>query len=94
MPTYDYKCKTCGETFEYTQKFSDSPLTKCPEGICKSENPGQGDVMRVFSKNVGLVFKGSGFYLTDYTNKTKSTDSKSDSCSTSACGCVADAKAS
>lgn len=94
MPTYDYKCKTCGETFEYTQKISDSPLTSCPVALCKSENPGKGEVFRVFSKNVGIVFKGSGFYLTDYTNKTKSTEAVAETCSNGGCGCVPETKAS
>lgn len=96
MPTYDYKCKGCGTVFEYQQKFSDAPLTHCPEGVCNCENPSE--VVRVFSKNVGLVFKGSGFYLTDYTNKSNSVPEKSESavsaCGTNTCACAADTKAS
>ncbi len=56
MPTYEYACTACGHEFEAFQSFSDAALTECPE--CK------GEVRKVFS-NVGVVFKGSGFYKTD-----------------------------
>ncbi len=57
MPIYEYKCERDG-TFEEWQSFSDAPLTACPK--CGSP------VERVFSTGVGLVFKGSGWYITDY----------------------------
>ena len=56
MPTYEYACNKCGHQFEVVQSFSDAPIEKCPE--CT------GEVKKVFS-NVGVVFKGSGFYKTD-----------------------------
>ena len=56
MPTYEYRCNSCGEHLEAVQSFSDKPLTKCP-------NCG-GELRKVFSP-VGIVFKGSGFYKTD-----------------------------
>jgi len=56
MPTYEYRCNSCGEHLEVVQSFSDKPLTKCP-------NCG-GQLRKVFSP-VGIVFKGSGFYKTD-----------------------------
>lgn len=56
MPTYDYKCENCGR-FEEVQKISEDPLTVCPK--CG------GKVERLISKNVGIVYKGSGFYSTD-----------------------------
>lgn len=56
MPIYDYKCENCGK-FDKMQKISDEPLQICP--VCG------GKVQRVISKNVGIVFKGSGFYCTD-----------------------------
>ena len=56
MPTYEYACTKCGHQFEALQSFSDDALTECPE--CK------GEVQKVYS-NVGVVFKGSGFYKTD-----------------------------
>ena len=73
MPTYQYKCKSCGHEFEEVQKFSDDTLTKCPK--CKKKS-----LVRVIG-SAGLVFKGSGFYLTDYkkAEDKKSEDKKSDS---------------
>jgi len=64
MPTYDYICKKCDHTFEYFQTMSDTPLEHCPE--CK------GKVRRLVSGGSGLIFKGSGFYLTDYVKKDSS----------------------
>ncbi len=58
MPTYEYECNNCGYKFEAFQSIKADPLTKCPK--CG------GEVVRLISKNVGLIFKGSGFYITDY----------------------------
>jgi putative FmdB family regulatory protein len=63
MPLYVYKCKNCEHQFEARQRFSDDPLTECPE--C------HGQVRRVIN-SVGVVFKGSGFYVTDSRNGKKS----------------------
>lgn len=69
MPTYEYACTKCGHQFEAFQSFSDDALTECPE--CK------GEVRKVYS-NVGVVFKGSGFYKTDSrTSKSPSTPAAS-----------------
>ncbi|MGC8839108.1 MAG: FmdB family zinc ribbon protein [Anaerolineae bacterium] len=57
MPTYQYECEECGLVFERRQHFNDAPLKRCPE--C------QGPVHRVFQP-VGIIFKGSGFYVTDH----------------------------
>lgn len=62
MPIYDYQCERCGR-FESRQKITDSPLLECPE----CGNP----VHRLISKNIGIVFKGSGFYKTDNSLKDK-----------------------
>jgi putative FmdB family regulatory protein len=59
MPTYDYKCSACGHTFDEMQKFSDPPLTKCPE--CKKNK-----LERLFGGGGAIIFKGGGFYETDY----------------------------
>lgn len=56
MPTYEYRCKSCDHGFEIVQSFSDDALTTCPE--C------EGPLRKVFG-NVGITFKGSGFYKTD-----------------------------
>ena len=70
MPTYDYICNECGERFENFQTMSSKPLTKRPD--CEEKNC---DVTRVISGGSGLIFKGSGFYLTDYKDQPK-TDKK------------------
>ena len=59
MPTYSYKCRNCDHQFDIRQRFSEDPLTQCPN--C------EGQIRRVIS-NVGIVFKGSGFYITDNRN--------------------------
>ncbi|HAV21558.1 MAG: zinc ribbon domain-containing protein [Bacillota bacterium] len=56
MPTYEYMCQKCG-VFEEFQRMSDEPLSHCPK--CGSP------VKRLISRNVGIIFKGSGFYVTD-----------------------------
>jgi putative FmdB family regulatory protein len=73
MPTYDYICRTCGHRFEYFQSMSSEPLTKCPveECILEEARKGTGDVVRAIGGGAGLVFKGEGFYLTDYARKGK-----------------------
>jgi putative FmdB family regulatory protein len=59
MPTYDYRCKKCGHTWEQFQSIKAEPLKKCPE--CKKNQ-----AERVISAGAAILFKGSGFYLTDY----------------------------
>jgi len=61
MPTYDYKCSNCNHTFEYFQPMSSLPLTECPE--CK------GTLKRIIGTGSSPIFKGSGFYQTDYKAK-------------------------
>ena len=58
MPIYTYRCESCGVQFERNQKFTDAPLTRCPECGKKS--------LRKVYLPVGIVFKGSGFYSTDH----------------------------
>lgn len=83
MPTYEYRCKDCSEQLEVVQAFTDDALTECP--ACG------GNLKKVFS-NVGIAFKGSGFYKNDArsdsggkssTKSTSSTSSESDSSSSS-----------
>jgi putative FmdB family regulatory protein len=59
MPTYDYRCDACGHTFEEMQSFSAAPLTTCPK--C-----GQDQLRRLFGTGAAILFKGGGFYETDY----------------------------
>ena len=58
MPTYEYECKTCGHCFEVFQSIKDNPKRSCPK--CR------GRVKRLLGTGAGLLFKGSGFYITDY----------------------------
>lgn len=71
MPTYDYQCKTCGLRFEHFQSITSDALTQCPADVCRmtDERKGKGEVVRLISGGAGLVFKGEGFYLTDYARK-------------------------
>src|SRR5262245_25975517 len=66
MPTYEYVCEKCGHQFEKSQSISAKPLTTCPEDLCGMLRWGKGKVKRAISGGAGLIFKGSGFYITDY----------------------------
>jgi putative FmdB family regulatory protein len=78
MPTYEYECGKCGHQFEFFQSMKDDPLTKCPEKGCR------GKVQRLLSGGSGLIFKGSGFYITDYRSDSYKKAAKSDSSASSA----------
>ena len=69
MPTYQYACTACGHDLEAVQSFSDDPLTECPE--C-------GGALRKVFGNVGVVFKGSGFYRNDSRGKSESSSTSPD----------------
>lgn len=73
MPTYEYHCKKCGIDFDAFQGISEKPLEKCTVDVCPLEGAekGTGDVERLISAGAGLMFKGSGFYITDYKPGTK-----------------------
>ena len=71
MATYEYKCAKCGEVFEATQKMSDAALEKCPQ--CG------GPVERIISGGTGLIFKGSGFYITEYKKSDRKRDADKES---------------
>jgi len=70
MPVYTYRCDNCGVQFDQTQKFTDEPLTRCPE--C-----GKNNLHKVYTP-VGIVFKGSGFYATDHRSPSGQTKFASD----------------
>jgi len=72
MPTYEYKCEKCGKTFEISQGMKDKPLTACPDKKCK------GRVKRLIGSGGGFIFKGSGFYATDYRSKSYKEKEKSE----------------
>ncbi|HQF41467.1 MAG TPA: zinc ribbon domain-containing protein [Ignavibacteriaceae bacterium] len=69
MPTYEYKCTKCGHRFEIFQSMKDEPLTTCP--VCK------GKIKRLIGAGAGPIFKGTGFYQTDYKNPSNSKTSNS-----------------
>jgi len=69
MPTYHYRCKSCNYEFEEMQKITEEPLKICPS--CKKSS-----LVRIIGGGMGLVFKGSGFYITDYKNKSNSFSTK------------------
>ena len=66
MPTYEYVCEKCGHEFEKFQSIAAKPLTVCPEELCAQKKWGKGKVKKVIGAGAGLIFKGSGFYITDY----------------------------
>ena len=66
MPTYEYICEKCGHEFEALQSIAAQPLRICPKDLCLRKKWGRGLVKRKISGGAGLLFKGSGFYITDY----------------------------
>lgn len=72
MPFYEYQCSNCGHQLEELQTMSEPPLVKCPE--C-----GKDTLKRLIGAGAGLIFKGSGFYLTDYKNSKQSSKQHSSS---------------
>ncbi len=71
MPTYEYLCASCGKRFDYFQKMTDEPLKRC---ICCR----RGKVKRQLGTGAGIIFKGSGFYCTDYRSDSYSKAAKKD----------------
>lgn len=69
MPTYEYECAKCNLVFEHSQSMNDAPLETCthPEGCCHPK--AKAKVKRLIGTGAGLIFKGSGFYTTDYRSK-------------------------
>jgi len=72
MPTYEYKCDACGAEFERFQPITAEPIKRCPE--C-----GKAKVRRLIGTGAGLIFKGSGFYITDYRDKSYTDKAKAES---------------
>ncbi len=81
MPTYEYVCEKCGHHFEQFQSITAKPLTVCPEELCMRKRWGKGKVKRKLSGGAGLLFKGSGFYITDYRSENYKQAAKKDSAS-------------
>ena len=66
MPTYEYACERCGKNFDVFQSMRDATFTECPKEHCQQKRWGHGKVKRLLGTGAGLIFKGSGFYITDY----------------------------
>jgi putative FmdB family regulatory protein len=86
MPTYDYVCEKCGHQFETVQSISARPLAVCPEDQCAQKRWGKGKVKRAISAGAGLIFKGSGFYITDYRSENYKQAAKKDAPATTSGG--------
>jgi putative FmdB family regulatory protein len=81
MPTYEYICEKCGHTFEQFQSISAEALKTCPKEHCGMKKWGHGKVKRAIGAGAGLIFKGSGFYITDYRSENYKAGAKKDSSS-------------
>jgi putative FmdB family regulatory protein len=79
MPTYEYHCQKCDKQFELFQSMKDPALTTCPKDLCQMKKWGKGKVKRLLGTGAGLIFKGSGFYITDYRSESYKSGAKSDS---------------
>jgi putative FmdB family regulatory protein len=66
MPTYEYSCEKCGKNFDAYQSMRDQAYEICPKELCQQKRWGKGKVKRLLGTGAGLIFKGSGFYTTDY----------------------------
>lgn len=78
MPTYQYSCSKCGHEFELFQSMKDSAIEVCPEDKCGRPRWGKGRVQRQLGSGAGLIFKGSGFYITDYRSENYKAAAKND----------------
>lgn len=78
MPTYEYSCEKCGKNFEVFQSMRDEPFRECPKERCQLEEWGHGKVKRLLGTGAGLIFKGSGFYITDYRSNSYKEGAKKD----------------
>jgi putative FmdB family regulatory protein len=79
MPTYEYHCDKCGHDFETVQSMSAAPLKTCPEDLCAQKKWGRGKVKKQIGAGAGLIFKGGGFYITDYRSEGYKQAAKKDS---------------
>ncbi|HEX7570060.1 MAG TPA: zinc ribbon domain-containing protein [Verrucomicrobiae bacterium] len=78
MPTYEYVCKKCGHEFEARHSIAAPALKTCPEDLCAKKKWGRGQVTKKISAGTGLLFKGGGFYITDYRSEGYKSAAKKD----------------
>jgi putative FmdB family regulatory protein len=86
MPTYEYSCEKCGQNFDAFQSMRDEPFRECPKELCRLPKWGHGKVKRLLGTGAGLIFKGSGFYTTDYRSDSYKEAAKKESPATSSGG--------
>jgi len=86
MPTYEYSCQKCGQNFDAFQSMRDEPFRECPKNLCRLSKWGHGKVKRLLGTGAGLLFKGSGFYITDYRSDSYKEAAKKETPSTSTSG--------
>src|ERR1044072_1542394 len=86
MPTYEYHCEKCKKNFEAFQSMKDPAFTTCPKEHCQQKTWGKGKVKRLLGTGAGLIFKGSGFYITDYRSKGYQEAAKKESTPSSSSG--------
>ena len=79
MPTYEYECAKCHKDFEIFQSMKDDALKTCPKEKCRMKTWGKGKIKRKLGVGAGFIFKGSGFYITDYRSEGYKSGAKSDS---------------
>jgi putative FmdB family regulatory protein len=79
MPTYEYICEKCGTEFECFQSMKDDALKTCTKEVCPKKRWAKGKVKRAIGAGAGLIFKGSGFYITDYRSEGYKAAAKKDS---------------
>jgi len=83
MPTYEYHCEKCKKDFELFQSMNDAPVATCPKDKCRKKTWGKGKVRRLLGTGAGLIFKGSGFYITDYRSEGYKQAAKNDASASS-----------
>jgi putative FmdB family regulatory protein len=86
MPTYEYHCEKCGKNFETFQSMRDEPFRQCPKELCQMSKWGRGKVKRLLGTGAGVIFKGSGFYSTDYRSASYKEAAKKEAGSASGAG--------
>jgi putative FmdB family regulatory protein len=86
MPTYEYACQKCGQNFDAFQSMRAEPFQECPKELCRLPKWGHGKVKRLLGTGAGLIFKGSGFYITDYRSDSYKEAAKKESPATQKAG--------
>lgn len=94
MPTYEYICEKCGHSFDIFQSMSADAIETCPKEQCAKPRWGKGKVKRAIGGGAGLIFKGSGFYITDYRSDSYKAAAKSDTAPSTTTKSSSDSKSS